>query len=249
MPQEKVKRIHLIYGCVLAVLIVALGVAMILSCLDIYNSGPRPYSAESIAMRFNRIAVLVYLTIVATAGGIVLNLIIPLESKRPKALRDDAEALLRLRAKADTEAAGSSKEPKLRWIYRIVTAVIFTGLMVYPAIYFANVSHFTISNLNADIIKAVVIVMIPAAVGLGLCFVCSMLVRSSIRREMDFYKKVPRAQKSKDPLPKRNRKLLIIRCVVLAVAVCFIVLGVINGGIDDVLSKAIAICTECIGLG
>ena len=34
-----------------------------------------------------------------------------------------------------------------------------------------------------------------------------------------------------------------------ALAVLFIVLGIFNGGMDDVWSKAAAICTECIGLG
>ena len=33
------------------------------------------------------------------------------------------------------------------------------------------------------------------------------------------------------------------------VAILFIVLGVMNGGLRDVLVKAINICTECIGLG
>ena len=40
-----------------------------------------------------------------------------------------------------------------------------------------------------------------------------------------------------------------VRLLLLAVAVVFIVLGVMNGGLRDVLVKAINICTECIGLG
>jgi len=37
--------------------------------------------------------------------------------------------------------------------------------------------------------------------------------------------------------------------VLLIGAAAFIVLGVLNGGAGDVLMKAIAVCTECIGLG
>ena len=49
---------------------------------------------------------------------------------------------------------------------------------------------------------------------------------------------------------KVNGILLIVsRAAVGAVAITFIVLGVLNGGANDVLTKAIAICTECIGLG
>ena len=40
-----------------------------------------------------------------------------------------------------------------------------------------------------------------------------------------------------------------LRAALYAVAVVLIVLGVMNGGLRDVLVKAINICTECIGLG
>lgn len=39
------------------------------------------------------------------------------------------------------------------------------------------------------------------------------------------------------------------RIVLLAVAVSFLVLGIVNGGAADVLNKARIICMECIGLG
>ena len=41
----------------------------------------------------------------------------------------------------------------------------------------------------------------------------------------------------------------ITKCVILAVAVVFVLIGIFNGGVADVLSKAVKICTECIGLG
>ena len=40
-----------------------------------------------------------------------------------------------------------------------------------------------------------------------------------------------------------------VRGVLAAVAVTFIILGVFNQGMRDVLTKAINICMECIGLG
>ena len=52
------------------------------------------------------------------------------------------------------------------------------------------------------------------------------------------------------------KKLLV--CLTLALAVCsavfalavgFIVLGVLNGGLEDVMTKANAICMECVGRG
>ena len=39
------------------------------------------------------------------------------------------------------------------------------------------------------------------------------------------------------------------RAALLAAAAALILLGILNGGLNDVLVKAINICTECIGLG
>ena len=46
-----------------------------------------------------------------------------------------------------------------------------------------------------------------------------------------------------------DRKTVILRTAVLAAALVLIVLGILNGGLEDVLAKGAAICTECIGLG
>ena len=164
----------------------------------------------------------------------------------------------RLKAKVpalDASAAGTAKkEQNLRLSLRIGTAVLFTALMVYPAIYFMDGSHFTITSVNDDIRKAVCIALIPAAAGLLLCFACSLLEAKSIGRETDIYKKAIAAAKGVSAPPaaaavKNHTALVVTRCVILAVAVCFIVMGVMNGGMKDVLDKAVAICTECIGLG
>ncbi|MCH5163558.1 MAG: thioredoxin [Clostridiales bacterium] len=43
--------------------------------------------------------------------------------------------------------------------------------------------------------------------------------------------------------------LLCTRVSIGVIAISFIIVGATNGGADDVLKKAVAICTECIGLG
>jgi len=43
--------------------------------------------------------------------------------------------------------------------------------------------------------------------------------------------------------------LWVVRGAVFAVAVAFIIAGIFNGGANDVLVKAINICSECIGIG
>jgi len=46
-----------------------------------------------------------------------------------------------------------------------------------------------------------------------------------------------------------DQKTRILRTAVLVIALILIVLGILNGGLEDVLAKGAAICTECVGLG
>lgn len=261
MPQNIRKRIHLIYGCVLAALTAVLGIALILSALDIYSSGPRAYSYESIGNAFWRISALVFVVVGGIIGGIVLNLTIPLENQRPKAVRDDVAVMEKLRSRAGIQPE-TAKQIKLRRIYKIATAVVCALIMIPSGIYFMlpflpgwKEKLFTVDNLNGDIIRSVYIVMIPAVICLALCYVCAMLVRKSLRAEADIYKKALAANATRTTAPKAetNSKtplyVWIVRGTVVAVAAAFVVAGIINGGMNDVFTKAVAICTECIGLG
>ena len=47
----------------------------------------------------------------------------------------------------------------------------------------------------------------------------------------------------------RERTAAVVRMVLLAAALAMILAGVLNGGMRDVLIKAINLCTECVGLG
>ena len=46
-----------------------------------------------------------------------------------------------------------------------------------------------------------------------------------------------------------GRQVPAVRSVLLLAAAVLIILGILNGGLRDVLVKAVNICTECIGLG
>lgn len=254
MTQVTIKRIHRCYSWILAAVLAVLGVLLILSCLDIYISGPRPYSADAIAIRFWRILGPIWLAVDGIIGGIVLNLIFPLDPPRGKGAVSARTLMLRLRKKVSVPSC--KKEITLRVILWIVTAHIFVALMIFPAIYFLMPEHFTVANLNNDVVKAVLIALIPAVIGLVLCWVCNILVNASYRREAAIYKQALANghRASTEPIatqPQKWRRVILIaaRAGIVLIAVTFIIMGIFNGGAADVLKKAIAICTECIGLG
>lgn len=47
----------------------------------------------------------------------------------------------------------------------------------------------------------------------------------------------------------KAKKLRIVKIAALIVAVAFVIAGIFNGSMEDMLIKAINICTECVGLG
>ena len=49
--------------------------------------------------------------------------------------------------------------------------------------------------------------------------------------------------------PEKEEQRVLLRRILMAAAIVFIIMGILNGGMKDVLVKAIRVCTECIGLG
>lgn len=255
MTQENAKKIHRIYGGVLSILLLASGIALMAACLHIYHSGDRPYSPASIDSHFQTIAVVIYLAIAGIAGGIVLDLVLPVQRKRPKAVISEDILLARQQSKV-TLSGGSAlqagREEKLRRVYILTTIVLFCLLMICPTGYFSDLDHFTVTDLNGDVVTALAISLIPAVVGLGLCYLCRHLCTKSYLRQIDICKEAAKEGAS-SPLQnaamKERSHITTLRWTVGIIAALFIVVGIFNGGASDVLLKAIAICTECIGLG
>lgn len=268
MSQKVRGRIHLIYGLCLTVLIVAVGVCFALSCLSIYKSGGSPFTRESISAHFDRMAIPVYLCIAGVIGGMVLALALPLENGKIKPQRDGAVALEKLSAKLDLSVcdgsvqAGIRKERRFRRAVTIAAVGISVAALLPAVVWCVNPAHFSIENLNQDMVTAASILLPCAAVALGAWVTAVLLQGASVSRETSLVKAALVANKgqgivSTPGIPgtcmeKRistPRFVWIVRGVILVVGMVFVVLGVLNGGMADVLGKAIRICTECIGLG
>ena len=258
----------MIYGLILATLIVAVGVCLALSCVSIYLSGESPFTRESISAHFARIAIPACICILGMIGGAILSLFLPLAGGKIKPRRDSSVALKKLSAKLDLSACdeaigkGIRKERKMRRWILVITAVVCALAFVYPLIWCLNPHHFSIEHLNRDIITASTAVLTAAAVAMASCMVAVLLRGVSVSREIVLVKTALAANSEQRSIPAHEtsgtflgkltsapRFVWVLRSVILAVGILFIVLGILNGGMADVLGKAIRICTECIGLG
>lgn len=258
MPKDKVKKIiHLIYGIIVSLLIVTLGVCMAVACRDIYTSGPRAFTRESIGAKLQDMTVLLWANLGAILGGIVLNICLPLQRPKTKAIRDDLVIMKKLASKAgnptDEQKKTIEKLQHKRWIYPVITAGIFGGLISRPLFYLLDKSYFPADDPTAEIMSASIIALPPAVIGLLLCFICSILVKKLIMKETEVYKQIlafgNKVSPPSTPDTSKPTVLKTVRFAIFAVALAFIVIGIFNGSADDVLKKAIVICTECIGLG
>ena len=230
MPENKVKRIHLIYGIFAAVLLVALGVALILSARAIYTSGPRPYTRAAIGAKLIDMAPLLILNLVAIVGGIILNIILPLPRAKTKAVRDELVTMQKLAAKAGTPNEEQKKAlEKLqgkRWLYPVLTAGIFGGLMGRPAFYLLDRGNFPAADPTAEIMAAAFIVLPPAIIGLVGCFICSLLIKKSILKETEIYKQI--IAEGNKVAPNQNADSIIVekRNIVSCIILSFITFGI-----------------------
>ena len=259
MTEKKIKRIYAIYGWILTCLILVTGICFAWSCVSIYQSGDKPFSRESVALAFQKIAIPVYLCIAGILGGGVLSLIFPSPASKVRASVDRKKTLRRLLSRISEEDLEDSlkghlkKERRLRVWLRLISVAACVIATVISAIYACDPSHYTLENLNGDILRAVLVVCGCFAVALAVCYVAGVLLSdASVRRELNVLASAPKTggiQKTQQVSRFRPVHLWMIRIVVLVVGVVLVWLGISNGGAEDVLGKAIRICTECIGLG
>lgn len=257
MQDKTVRLIHLLYRILVSVMIGVSGVLLIAACLTIYRSGgEQVYTPEKVAAAFSPVSLPIYITLALIAGSFFLELILPFPQKRPPVQKQHALLLKKQYEKVDMDLCNPElrqrlkHEQALRLLHLLISAGLLIAGCVVFLIYALNGNHFDDHNINHSIISAMWWLLPCAAVPFGYCVFTAYYCRSSIRRELELAKLAPKATTKKEsPAPKTDRKMVYIRLAVLGLALGILVGGFVKGGTADVLAKAVAICTECVGLG
>lgn len=254
------KRIRLIYGIVLSVVLVAAAVCLIVGCLNIYHSGgEQTYTPEKVAEAFAPIAWVVYLAIALTVAGWLLHFILPGDKLRMKLGKNEPLILKKLHEKQDYTRCGDAKirgaiqkEQKQRKLITVIGfALLGIGSLIF-LVYALNFDRYAGEDITGIMVNAMWVLLPCMAVPFGFGIWSGFYARASIRREISLMKlvaapreKAPQATES----TKRFSRTQVVRYALLGVAVAFILGGFLFGGWKDVLTKAVNICTECVGLG
>ncbi|MBO5304999.1 MAG: hypothetical protein J6A99_04935 [Clostridia bacterium] len=276
--EKTINLISLIIAIILSVMIIAVGICFVVSSVQIYKSSDSsPFTLIAIETHFRNIAVPCIILLVVLVISIIFNAIFPKNDKKLK-VDTSAKTLYQLSSKFDIDNADKGIQNALKGIsnvkiiLNVVPIVIYVAMIVVTLVFACNRDNYTLDNMNGSVIDIVLIVLPCVIVGIAVYFVSSLLksifrkkeinlIKNAIKENKDLLLKEKKVIDEKNAIKSlilkvknlwytnENIALLVCRCCVLVVGVVFVVLGVLNGGMADVLGKAVRICTECIGLG
>lgn len=245
------KTFHRIYGILLSAALVVAGVCLMAACLGIYNSGDRPFTREAVAAAFAGICAPVYICLALVAGGFLLDGFWGMEKKKTAPEKQYGAILQKLHAKADVHSAPVVAQQKKRQLYKgIALGLLAVGSVVF-IVFGIRAANFTMEDISGSMVTAMWWLLGCLAIPFGFSLYTAYYCRKSIRLEIDLVKQaIAEGAAPADPVaPKKAFPMGAVRWALLILAVGIFVYGFFAGGTKDVLTKAVNICTECVGLG
>ncbi len=252
------KIVHLFYSILLSAVIVLSGICLIAACVVLYDFQAGSFSRESVALAFDGIKLPIYSCLALVIGGFVMDAFSDSEAKKKLPPKQYRAILKNLRRKLDI----SKCEPKLtrairaKRIWRIVFQIITLSALVFCSFFFLLYcligKHFP-ADANIGVLQAMPVFFMCLAIPFCWAVFTVCFGRFLMRKEIELVKQaLSGGAKADSEPPKKVRKqtgVYIARYSILAIAVLVLIVGFCLGGTADVLAKAAAICTECVGLG
>lgn len=252
------KQVRRALSIAAAISVVLMLTVLFLSVLDIcndYETGGSDlsvqgtmYQKEDVLKRLSKIAFPLGVCILIVVADAVLSLSEKRKNEIMPLTPENRLRLIKKNAESLTEEAMREEKRRRRISLMFGAALILIALV--GIMYLFSMRDFPmISEIKPEeMIGRILTGTAPVcALWILIFYLRSIALRRSINREINLLKGV---QKEKTACKvEKEIKNLPVQIVFIGVSVLFIVLGVINGGLRDVLFKAINICTECIGLG
>ena len=244
-----------------AISVGVLGILFIGATLHLYfTGGAHPYSRERVGQYLSPLILPTVVTVGVTVWSYVMTSLAPKNKEKGTPLPESHRLynlVERLKGcELDTETSALvNKERRRRLIFNIgftALSVIFASVALIYAIFFAEL---TVKNLNGDILALFSITLPLFAIAVGLHAPRLYLNEMSAAREREALAAAvkngvkPTGTASPRIYKNEGLKRNVLTALFAVAAVVFIIVGAFNGGMDDVLAKAVKICTECIGLG
>ena len=266
--KPKAHRILQILSLVTAAVIIITAIALAVACIHLYKTGgDNPYTRERAGKYLTVLLpfTLTCLTLVIARG--VMGVIFTEDCSTEKSKMPAKAMLTVLRKKlgaADLPADSAnaiSNEKRVRTVWYSILLVLTILLSVAVLIFaLADTDSYTIENCTEKAAYVAIFAGSAFILAAALAFVCMTVAEGSYERELAATRAALTAIKGRDSdggsdeidtaLTSRSGHCVdILRGAILVGAIALIILGIANGSMNDVLGKAVQICTECIGLG
>ncbi len=228
---------------------------------DIYLAGNSPdnfsapgvrinpvYTRELVASRLAAIGPVLFVYLALVVAGLALQAAAGEKTRNHAAVpaEDRLRTLYRRVADIPPEARA---EQRRRRKARLSAAAVILGCTIMGGTYLLNAGNFSSLDLEQVVGSMVKHVAPWVFLGLAAAAAASVLSGQSAQRELEILRSAPQKKPEPAVSVEKKRTLPAVRIALYAAAVVLIALGVTNGGLWDVLVKAVNICTECIGLG
>ena len=260
IDQTRNAKIRKTCGISFIILTALLGLAFIIEAYVLHLGGG--YTAERVSKTLTGLL----WPSLAWAACLVVEIIVyatcPVEKAKPKGEISAETQLKRITARLPEnvwQEEGKALKKRSILLWSIVAAVVLISF-IFPVCYLLNPKHFNYTDTNTEMVEAVkhtlpFVAVAFAAVILGYILQQSFL-RVAIVKAKCFMAEAAKAktlQKNvecslKDGWLDNPKTLWIVRGVIFVVSIVLIIVGIANGGLEQVLAKAVALCMECVGL-
>ena len=248
MKRNILRRIQIVYSVLLSVSLLTAGICLMAGCLVIYSSGDTPYSAQKVAEIFSAVAVPVCVFPVLALLGVFLPK--SFSAKNGKRSLSTAIILGKDLSDCDSETLSAVKKETLgrknRAVLLLGISLLGGAIFLIYALLFAGGGE---PDIDGYVIRCMTVLLPCLAVPFGVGIYTSVANAKSFNRQWELVKKFPVIKEGATNNASAQRRRYILLACLTVVSVALIVAGRAAGGAADVLTKAINICTECIGLG
>lgn len=249
-----------LFKILLTVSLIVTAVCLMWGAYSIYTSADdNPYTRAVVAQTFQKIAVPVFVSLALIALNAVLYFFDT--EKKPRFKINSRNLCLALSKKRDIFSdeklyENIRAERKKRRLFFAVASGVYGALSGVFFSYALNSSNFHRSDINSSMIKAMAVLTPCLIVAFAVGIILNLLVEKSLKKEIELLKEAPKAVENEDEKADRihryekdQKRLFAVKIVLFFFFAAVAVFGFISGGTADVLTKAVNICTECIGLG
>lgn len=273
MTDKRKNLIRVCFGVFLSVLTIICGILLIVQAQRIYHSADTsPYSYEKVSSYLSEIAWVLYIWIAAIIAGGIINAVIPPTPSRIRATVYSTKLSDRLLLRLPTDSRSAfivrtELIKKITWIIAAIVGVLSAVMVAVVVLDHGNYSSLGDGfNPTSDMLAMLPKILPWIGASFLIAVAATVYCEIASKYEIKEIKKLLVANKGVKPVEKEKKTffrlpeifkdekfskyaLLSTRIALIVVSIVLIIVGAFNGGLHDLLEKAINICTECIGLG